>query len=159
MFTDTQSFNGLLNADDQTVQLALNKLDNVVVGGGGTDDQTAAEVPVTASGFDGNLTTGATTAQLAFQELDDLAIGVGGSDGVVTAGTYSAGSIVLDRTITGDVTIVGIPQDDQTASEVPVTASGFDGNLTTAATNVQVALQEVDDLTLPVDPATVGAEG
>ena len=46
---------------------------------GGTDDQTATEVPVTATGFDGNLTTSATNVQTALQEIDDLALGGGGS--------------------------------------------------------------------------------
>ena len=35
-----------------------------------------------------------------------------------------------------------------TAAGVTVTASGFDGSLTTNATNVQLALQEIDDLTI-----------
>lgn len=42
-------------------------------GSGGTDDQTAAEVTVVASGFDGNLATTDNTVQKIAQKLDDLA--------------------------------------------------------------------------------------
>ena len=44
-------------------------------GTGGTDDQTAAEVAVDATGFDGNLTTDDDNVQKALQKLDDLDVG------------------------------------------------------------------------------------
>lgn len=56
-----------------------------VVGGGSTDDQTASEVPVTASGFDGNLDTGDDTVQKVAQKLDDLVVDTGG--GIVAEGS------------------------------------------------------------------------
>ena len=55
---------------------------------GGTDDQTAAEVSVDATGFNGNLATTDDTAQKVAQKVDDL--NVGGS-GDITAVTTSGG--------------------------------------------------------------------
>jgi len=49
----------------------------------------------------------------------------------------------------------GTGTDNQTASEVPVTATGFGGNLTTGATDVQTALQEINDLSLAGAPTTL----
>jgi len=46
--------------------------------------------------------------------------------------------------------------DDQTADEVSVTAASFDGNLTSTDTNVQIALQSLDDLTI-LDKSDVDA--
>ena len=63
----------------------------------------------------------------------------------------TAGQVLTKDTATDfDVswTTVAAGTDDQTAAEVPVTATGFDGSLSTNATNVQLALQEIDDLTI-----------
>ena len=38
--------------------------------------------------------------------------------------------------------------DDQTAAEVPVTATGFSGNLSATDTDVQTALDTIDGFTL-----------
>ena len=117
----------------------------------GTDDQTAAEVPVTASGFSGNLGATDTDVQTALETIDGFTVGGGAADGVVQAGTYASGSIVLDRTIGADVTITGIPQpgtDDQTATEVSTSTTNFGNNLGTGDTTVQAALDTLDDLTI-----------
>ena len=117
----------------------------------GTDDQTAAEVPVTASGFSGNLGATDTNVQTALETIDGFTVGGGAADGVVQAGTYASGSIVLDRTIGADVTITGIPQpgtDDQTATEVSTSTTNFGNNLGTGDTTVQAALDTLDDLTI-----------
>ena len=47
-------------------------------GGAGTDDQTAAEVPVTATGFTGNLSATDTDVQAALDTIDGLSLGGGG---------------------------------------------------------------------------------
>ena len=47
-------------------------------GGGGTDDQTAAEVPVTATGFAGNLSGTDTDVQTALATIDGFTLGGGG---------------------------------------------------------------------------------
>ena len=50
-------------------------------GGGGTDDQTAAEVPVTATGFTGNLGATDTDVQTALETIDGFTLGGGGPAG------------------------------------------------------------------------------
>ena len=68
-----------------------------------TDDQTAAEVPVTASGFNGNLDTSDTNVQLVAQALDDLVIPM--ADGVVESATFADATymVTFDRTVGADV--------------------------------------------------------
>ena len=49
---DASGFSGNLGATDTDTQTAFATIDALTIGsGGGTDNQTAAEVPVTASGF------------------------------------------------------------------------------------------------------------
>ena len=48
-------------------------------GGGGTDDQTATEVPVTATGFTGNLSSTDTDVQAALDTIDGFSLGSGTS--------------------------------------------------------------------------------
>ena len=50
-------------------------------------------------------------------------------------------------------------KDDQSAAEVPVDASGFDGNLATTDDTVQKVAQKVDDLTIPPAPASWAEDG
>jgi len=64
---DTTNFDGNLSAADDTVQKALETLDELS-GGAGTDDQTAAEVP-----FSPNGSISATDTQAAIQEVRDEA--------------------------------------------------------------------------------------
>ena len=49
--------------------------------GSSTDDQTAAEVPVTTTNFDGNLSSTDDDVQTALETLDDLSVGGGGGGG------------------------------------------------------------------------------
>ena len=79
---DATDWNG--NLEVPTKNAIRDKIETIV--GGGTDDQTAAEVPVTASGFDGNLDTGDDTVQKVAQKLDDLVVSSGGivAEGVLT---------------------------------------------------------------------------
>ena len=84
-----------------------------------SDSQTAALVPVDASGFSNNLSSTDNNVQLALTTIDGLNIGSGGG------GT-----------------------DDQTAAEVPVTATGFTGNLSSSDTDVQKALETLDALSV-----------
>lgn len=68
-------------------------------GGGGTDDQTAAEVPVSASGFTGNLSPSDTDVQTALETLDAMAAG-----GDVTGpGSSTDTAVALWDGTTGDV--------------------------------------------------------
>ena len=50
-----------------------------IAGGGGTDDQTAAEVPVTVTGFTGNLSATDTDVQTALNTIDAFTLGGGGA--------------------------------------------------------------------------------
>ena len=68
--TDTSNFNNNLNSADTTVQLALDKIDNIQILG--TDDQVASEVNTTTTNFDQNLSSADSTVQLALDTLDDL---------------------------------------------------------------------------------------
>ena len=88
--------------------------------GTGTDDQTAAEVPVTASSFGGNLSNTDTDVQTALETIDGFTLGGGGGTGT----------------------------DDQTATEVPTSTTNFGNNLGTGDTTVQAALDTLDDLTI-----------
>ena len=76
-----------LGAGVTVTELATDEITITIAGS--TDDQTATEVPVAATGFDGNLTTSATTVQAALQEIDDLAIGGGGGSGPTQIATAS----------------------------------------------------------------------
>ena len=121
-------------------------------GGGGTDDQTASEVSVDASGFDGNLATSDNTVQKVAQKLDDLNVGgtprLAGSGLTLTGNTLS---VTNEFTSSDESKLDGIEanaKDDQTAAEVSVDASGFDGNLSTSDNTVQKVAQKLDDLTI-----------
>jgi hypothetical protein len=65
---------GNLLVSDDTVQKALDTLDGLALGGG-TDDQTAVEVVVTATGFTGNLSGTDTDVQTALDTLDGITLG------------------------------------------------------------------------------------
>lgn len=93
-------FNGNLTTSDNTLQEIAQKVDDLVLGGTDTDDQTASEVAVTSSGFDGNLATTDNTVQKALQKLDDLTV-TGGTDdqtasevNITDAGLYFTGTTV-----------------------------------------------------------------
>ena len=88
---------------------------SAVVGGGGTDDQTAAEVPVTATGFDGNLSPTDNNMQLVAQAVDDLALGGGGGGPLSTTTTdipnitFTEGvNVAIDITATNSAVDTGI---------------------------------------------------
>ena len=65
------------------VQAAFETLDDLAISAAGTDDQTASEVPVTASGFDGNLATTDDTVQKVAQKFDDLVTSVTATSAIV----------------------------------------------------------------------------
>ena len=63
-------------------------------GGGGTDDQTAAEVAVTVTGFTGNLGSGDDDVQAALDTIDDFDL-EDTFKGAWSAGTYRGGQSVI----------------------------------------------------------------
>lgn len=67
-----------------------------ISGGAGTDDQTAAEVPVTPTG---NLNSTDVQAALEEHQSDIDALASGGSDGVATAGVYDGVNEEIDITV------------------------------------------------------------
>ena len=143
---------GLQSAADKS------KLDGV------TDDQTAAEVPVTATGFDGNLSGTDDNVQTALETLDGLSAAGGAGVTNLTVENRDADSLDIASSTGDNATIpaaspteAGLQSaadkskldgvtDDQTAAEVPVTATGFDGNLSGTDDNVQTALETLDGL-------------
>ena len=76
-------------------------------GGGGTDDQTAAEVPVTATGFSGNLSATDTDVQTALDTIDGFTLGGGGGGGTGTA------SVVAFKCALTDVASASYASDTQ----------------------------------------------
>ena len=121
-------------------------------GGGGTDDQTADEVPVTVTNFNGNLGAADNDVQAALETLDD----VDASDIPLVVTDFDGNLGAADNDVQAafetldDLAISTAGTDDQTASEVPVTASGFDGNLATTDDTVQKVAQKFDDLVTSV---------
>ena len=79
---DASAFSGNLSATDTDAQTAFATIDALTIGsGGGTDNQTAAEVPVTATGFSGNLSATDTDVQTALATIDAFTLGGGGVAG------------------------------------------------------------------------------
>ena len=82
------------------------------------------------------------TVEVTAQLVDSLVPGTGLK--VTSIDTTSAGSQPSDWR-----TALGVPEgDDQTAAEVSVDASGFDGNLASTDDTVQKVAQKLDDLVL-----------
>ena len=73
-------------------------------GGSGTDDQTATEVPVTASGFTGNLGSGDTNVQAALDTIDGFTLGGGGGGDGVFSVTDLCVDVSFFVTSSGEVT-------------------------------------------------------
>ena len=157
---NASGFDGNLATTDTDLQKVAQKLDDLVVsgGGGGTDDQTAAEVSVDAAGFNGNLTTTDNTVQKVAQKLDDLVI----TDDQTAAEVSVAAAGFNGNLTTTDNTVQKVAQklddlvvtDDQTAAEVSVAATGFDGILASTDNDVQKVAQKLDDLTASNIPVT-----
>ena len=103
-----------------------------------------------SSGSDGQVLTRTGSGQ-AWEDAPS------GADGVVDGGSVAGTSLTLTRTLGADVIISGLPSgggggtDDQTAVEVDVTTTNFDGNLAAADNDVQAALETIDDLTIGGD--------
>ncbi|MCR9249266.1 MAG: hypothetical protein NXI20_02540, partial [bacterium] len=136
--------NGIVDfaEDANTINGGLTVDTAVPVGADFTDDQTATDVPVTATG---NLTS--TDVQSALVELQTDIDGATGDMAQATYDVDANGTVDLAEdanTVNGGLTVdTAVPvgadfTDDQTATDVPVTATG---NLT--STDVQSALVEL----------------
>ena len=75
--------------------------ETVTGGGGGTDDQTAAEVPVTATGFAGNLSGTDTDVQTALDTIDGFTLGGGGVSTFIAL-TDTPAAITADECVQGN---------------------------------------------------------
>ena len=73
---DTTTFNNNLTSAEDTVQKALEKIDDLNLGGG----RSASDVSVITTNFNNNLTSAEDTVQKCLEKLDDLTAG-GGSGG------------------------------------------------------------------------------
>ena len=69
---------------------------------GGTDDQTAAEVTVTATGFAGNLSGTDTDVQTALDTIDGFTLGGGGGVSTFIALTDTPAAITADECVQGN---------------------------------------------------------
>lgn len=85
------TFTGSTIADNQTIKAAIQALETAIEAGGGTDDQTAAEVPFTPTG-----TIAATDTQVAIAEVANEAAQTSG----FTMGAAGIPFIVNSRNIT-----------------------------------------------------------
>ena len=107
-------------------------------------DIPATTVTVEAGGFNGNLATTDTNVQLIAQKLDDLVLAAAGLDQNAVDTRIQAYTGQTGPTTTVDVG--RLP--NRSAADIEVDASGFDGNLATTDTNVQLVAQKLDDLTV-----------
>ena len=103
-------------------------------GGGGTDDQTAAEVPVTATGFTGNLGSTDTDVQTALETIDGFTLGGGGGGTTVTANPGSG---------TTDLTTVTIGTTDYTIAPSATAVTAFECTMTDIAATTYAATTNI----------------
>jgi hypothetical protein len=123
--------------DGRDVSADGTKLDGIE--SGATADQSAAEVPVTTTSFDGILSAADTNVQLALDTIDDH---VHPNATVSVAGFMSASDKTKLDGIESGATA------DQNAIDVPTNVSGFNNNLSSADTDVQKALDTIDNLSI-----------
>ena len=151
---DASVFNNNLSTADTDVQKALITLDQLDItgGGGGEPDQDAFEVPTNFSLFNNNLSANDTDVQKALDTLDDLIVGdvtpdhddLNGLSGGATGNYYHLTSAEVSKL----ALIEPEAKDDQLAIEVPASTTNFNNNLSASDTDVQKALDTIDNLDL-----------
>ena len=125
-------------------------LDFVVTGGGLAT--VATDATITGDGSAGDPLSVANPFEAADEtKLDGIAAGAEVNVQVDWAETDTTS----DAFIENKPTIPAASTDDQTAAEVPVAAAGFNGNLDTSDTNVQLVAQALDDLVIPMADGVV----
>ena len=108
---DTTNFDGLLSALDDTVQKALDTLDDIE----------AADIPTDTTNFDNNLSALDDTVQKALETLDDLAIGSGTDDNAIhdnIAGEIDAIAEKTDPLVDNDLFIIEDSEDSLNKKKV-----------------------------------------
>ena len=148
--TDASVFINNLSASDTDVQKALVTIDALDITGGGDPDQDAFEVPTNIAGFTNNLSGSDTDVQKALDTLDDMVLGditpnhddLNGLSGGLTDNYWHLTSNEVDKL----TLIEPEAKDDQLAVEVPTSTNNFNNNLSAADTDVQKALDTLDNL-------------
>ena len=115
--------------------------------GGGTDDQTAAEVSVNTTAFNRNLSSADDTVQKCLNTLDDL---------VATAGAGQSATQVRNAIVAATASwalkandSAQIPASklaDRDGSDVNLDTANFNNNLSSGDNTVQKAMETLDDL-------------
>jgi len=139
---------GAVNDYFHLIQADVTKLAGVAAGA--QPDQLAVEVPVDASGFSNNLSPTDTDVQLALVTIDAMSLGGATPDHNDLTGLQGGAVGDYFHLLQADVTkLAGIEVNataDQLAVEVPVDTTNFNNNLSATDTDVQTALETLDDL-------------
>ena len=150
----TDSVDGLMSSEDKT------KLDGVAEGADVSPTTLpASSISVVSAGFDGNLANTDDDVQKVAQKLDDLVVGMGGGsptsdadidDRIATwARSHNPSGTINDSFIPDSIardSEIPAPVTSLAGTAVTIDAAGFDRNLATTDTNVQLVAQKVDDL-------------
>jgi len=148
--TDTATFNGALSTADNTVQAALETLDNHAHTAGATASNT--------SGFTGALSATDNTVQKALDTLDDHAHTAAAVSAAVTG--FTGALSATDNTV--QKALDTLDDHAHTAAAVSAAVTGFTGALSATDNTVQKALDTLDDhahTAAAVSAATTGFTG
>ena len=138
---DTGSFTKNLGPTENTVQKALNKLDQLTASGGSS---TATAVTVSTTNFSKNLTAAEDTVQKALDKIDDLVIVSAASDVTVTTTNFNGRLSGTENTVQKALDKL----DDINAASIPVDTTGYTGNLGSTHNTVQKIADAVNSLSV-----------
>jgi hypothetical protein len=130
---DTTNFTNNLSAADDTVQKALDTIDDLAIGGTGDVVGPGSATDEAVARFD------STTGKL----IQNSTVTIDDSGNIATSGTVDGRDVSTDGTKLDGIEAGATA--DQDAVDVPVTTTSFDGILSAADTNVQLALDTIDD--------------
>ena len=143
---------GAPNDYHHLTQNNVNKLDGIE--NNAKADQDALTVPTDTTQFNKNLSSSDTDVQKALDTIDNLNLGDGGGGGDHNDLTGLQGGNATERyhLLQSDVTklngIEANAKDDQDALTVPTDVTQFSNNLSSSDTDVQKALDTIDNLNL-----------
>jgi hypothetical protein len=136
---DTTNFNKNLSSMDNTVQKALETLDELVAGGGSSS---AGSVTVSTTNFAGNLSSAENTVQKALDKIDDLVLGGSAANVSLVTSGFNGRLSATENTVQKAFDKI----DDLAATDIPVNSAAYAGNLTTTHNTVQKIADAVNGL-------------